>query len=180
MTQRCAFVIALLSLMACACRDVPVVDNATAPADSLKERLINANRTLAQSEQTAIEAYVSRRGWQMETLNGGGRLLETDNGNNRPIEYGDTVSFTYRLEAINGAVLYDNRRDTVVVGRVQLARGLDQALAKLHYGSEARLILPSEQAYGVAGDGDRIGSRIPLVYTMKIDLKKITKHNAQQ
>ena len=156
-------------MMFAACNNVPVIDLEPDKGDTLKENLLNVNRYIAQSEETQIDAYVSRRGWQMRKLSGGGRVMETSQGSGRPVEYEDTVIITYRLEAINGTVIYSNETETVVAGRLRPTRGLDAALLTLHHGSTAKVILPSEQGYGVVGDGDRVKSRMILVYDLKIE-----------
>lgn len=157
------------------CSDVPVVDVQPAKGDTLKENMINANRVIAHSEETQIDSYISRRGWQMERLVGGARIMVTHQGKGPKVGYEDEVSFRYRLEAINGTVIYDNLTDTVVAGHLQPTRGLDAAICTLAEGSKAKVILPSEQAYGVAGDGNRIKSRMILVCDMEV-----TKVNKQK
>ena len=91
--------IPLTIMLFAACNNVPVIDLEPDKGDTLKENLLNANRYIAQSEETQIDAYVSRRGWQMRKLSGGGRVMETSQGSGRPVEYEDTVKITYRLEA---------------------------------------------------------------------------------
>ena len=164
-------VILLLALLATACRDVPVIDVASPKTDSLEENNMNANRYISQGEESQINAYVERRGWQMRRLNGGTRVMETKGGDafGRKIDYEDTVVINYDIEAISGAVVYSNLTDTVVAGRLQPTRGLDVALRTLSRGSEAVVIVPSEQAYGVVGDGDRISTRMILIYRLKVN-----------
>ena len=81
--------------------------------------------------------------------------------------------FSYTVRNIEDKVVYANVTDTVVIGRLQPNRGVDFALRTLNEGSSATVILPSEEAYGVPGDGDRIGKRWILIYDLKIN--KITK-----
>lgn len=158
----------LLSVAVAGCGDVPVVDVQTPKGDTLKENLINANRYIANSEATQIEAYAARRGWKMAQLNGGARIMETRHGKGPKVEYEDTVSIRYSVEAINGATIYVNQEETVVSGQLQPNRGLDAALRALSQGSRARVILPSEQAYGVAGDGNKVKSRMVLIYDVEV------------
>lgn len=150
------------------CGDVPVVDVQPAKGDTLKENLINANRVIAQNEETQIDAYVERRGRQMQRLACGARVVETHGSHGPQVGYEDTVAIRYSVEAINGTVIYSNLCDTVVSGRLQPTRGLDAALRTLGEGSKAVVILPSEQAYGVAGDGDRVKSRMVLIYNVEV------------
>lgn len=161
--------LAALGVMLCAaCNNVPVVDSQAPASSGLKENLINANRFIAQSEETQIDAYAQRRGWQMATLPCGARVMVTEEGKGNAVKPDEVLIITYRLEAINGAVIYDNVTDTVVAGRLEPTRGLDAALLTLRHGSRASVILPSEEAYGVVGDGDRIGQRMVLVYDVKV------------
>ena len=139
--------VAIAVMLCTACNNVPVIEN-DVPAGDLTENLINANRYIAQSEEAQIEAYAQRRGWQMATLPCGARVMMTDDG--------------------NGQTIYSHVTDTVVAGRLQPTRGLDAALLTMQHGGRARVILPSEQAYGVVGDGDRIGTRTVLVYDVRV------------
>ena len=162
--------IALLCLASC--REVPSYDIAPAKGDSLKESMINANRLIAQGEEQQIEAYLLRRGWQLPRLDGGVRVMETAQGNpaqSAKVDYEDTVAIRYRVQTLGGNEVYDWRTDTVVCGRLQPTRGLDAALRTLHRGSQATVIVPSEQAYGLVGDGDHIRTRMVLVYELIIE-----------
>lgn len=168
MKTTAAHIVTLFAIaLVCGCNQVPVVETATAKNDSLGEHLINANRYIAGSEAKQIDGYVERRGWTPTTLIGGTRVWETVAGSGR-IELDDTVVVDYRLEAIDGQVFYSHATDTVVAGRMQPTRGLDAALLTLSHGSEATVIVPSEQGYGVMGDGDRVGRRMILVYKVKV------------
>lgn len=163
------YIIFALSLLATACREVPVVQLDDTKGDTLKENMINANRYIAQGEEAQIDAYVERRGWQMQRLTCGARVMETSAGTGQMVDYEETVIINYSIEAINGTTVYSNVTDTVTVGRLQPTRGIDAALRTLHHGSQAVVILPSEQAYGVVGDGDRISTRMILIYKLKVE-----------
>ena len=159
----------LCLFLAASCRDVPTLDLQPAADNSLKENLIDANRTIARSEETQIDAYVSRRGWQMQRLATGPRVMVVQPGSGPKVEYEDTVGITYSVEALGGQRVYSNVTDTVVVGRLQPTRGIDAALRTLRRGDRARIILPSEQAYGVLGDGHRITTRMVLIYDLTVN-----------
>ena len=158
------------ALLAAACRDVPVVEVAESQVDRLKEDMITANRYMVVGEDTKIEAYIERRGWKMQCLDGGTRVMETRVGKGAPVVAKDSAEVAYTMETLSGRTVYSLRRQRVMVGRGEPMRGIDLALQHLHYGSTARLILPSEQAYGLMGDGGAIGHREILV----VDIKEIT------
>lgn len=159
----------LATLLACACRDVPVVDTGdNGAASQLREGMIAANQAAHEGERARIEGYLNRRGWQTVALAGGERLMVTRHGAGRRIESGDTVRVRYGVEAINGTVYYAPATDTLVAGRRKPTPGLDRALTALARGDRARLVVPSFEGYGVVGDGNRIGSREILVYDLEI------------
>lgn len=170
------FILPLLSLLTVACRDVPVVDVAQPKGDTLKESLINANRIIAQSEEQQIDAWLARRGWQLDRLSDGVRVSEMGNCETylgAAIDYDDTVDIAYNVLTLGGDTIYRTREERIVAGRHKPVHGLDAALRTLHEGALALVIVPSEQAYGVVGDGDRIRSRMVLVYN--VEVKKVTK-----
>lgn len=164
------------ALLVCGCKDVPVVEVESQRGDTLKENMINANRYIAQGEEAQIDAYVQRRGWEMKRLTGGARVMVTaDKPAERTFDYEDVAELKYSIETIGGEMIYGDLCDTVVVGRLQPTRGVDAALRTLHTGASAIVILPSEQGYGVVGDGDRIGSRMILIYRLQTRLLENNK-----
>lgn len=163
-------------MLLAACRDIPVVEPESQQGDPIKNNIINANRLISQSEAQQIDAYIARRSWQVQRLTGGICVMETayeGPQQRRKLEYDDTVSLTYSVESIGGNIIYDQMCDTVVVGRMKPNRGIDAVLRTLSDGSSAVVILPSEQAFGVVGDGNRIGTRMVLIYRLKA--KKLIK-----
>lgn len=162
-------------LMFASCRDnTPIIDLSENSGTGFKDNMINANRVVIQSENTQIENYIQRHGWTMEKLPCGAFYMVTDQGSSTAIANDDRVEVHYRLEALDGTAFYTHQVDTVVVGRSQGAVALDQMLTKLCYGSKATLVAPSNSAYGVVGDGDRVAARTVVIY--KIDsINKIKK-----
>lgn len=163
------FLILAFGLLTACHNDPPIVGPVNTQNNSLKEHMINANRTIAQSEETAIDEYISRYGWTMTKLPEGARVWEYEKGSGKPISFEDSVSIRYNVEAINGKTLYTNVQEHFVAGRKRDMIGLDQAVRSLHYGSRAKIILPSNLAYGVGGDGDRIPQSAILVIDLTID-----------
>jgi FKBP-type peptidyl-prolyl cis-trans isomerase len=104
----------------------------------------------------------------MTSLGSGVRVMETEHGHGPQVNYEDTVTLHYSVEALEGAVIYDSVETTVVAGRMEPVPGLDAAVRTLREGSRAKVILPSEQAYGVPGDGNRIGHSMELLFDVKI------------
>lgn len=159
------FPILLACLLSASCHDrPPVIDLQPDNSTRYKENMINANRVVIQSEATQIQGYVQRRNMDTKTLPCGARYHEYLHGNGGVINPEDTVVVTYRLEALDGTPFYTHQTDTLTVGRREITTALDDLLIQTTYGSKAWLIAPSNTAYGVAGDGDRIPSRTIIVY----------------
>ena len=146
-----------------------MVGNPTSNTPDLKEHFINANRTIAQSEETSINEYVARRKWDMQKLPDGVRLWEYEKGRGPKVNVEDSVHIVYSVEAINGKLIYSDITDDYVAGRRQQMIGLDQAVLQLSVGSRAKVILPSNLAYGIGGDGDRIPQSAILIIDVKVN-----------
>ena len=158
-----------LLLLCYACNNTPIIEVDNDNDNELDERLLNANKYISRSEQTQIDGFVARNGWDMTTLSSGVRIQEHSIGSGRKIDYEDTVTIRYTIETITGIVIYKDVEETLVIGHNNTIIGLDAALRSLHFGSHARLIIPSDMAYGIVGDGDRIPSRTVLYYQLEID-----------
>lgn len=108
----------------------------------------------------------------MQPLPSGALYREYTHGTGAPIAAPDQVEVTYRLEALDGTPIYTHQVDTLEVGKRQVTAALDDMLQNLHYGSQAWLIAPSNSAYGVVGDGDRVQARMVIIYNVT-NIKKI-------
>lgn len=150
------------------CRRTPVIDTEQDVAPSYKENIINANKVIASSEETQIDSYLNRHDWQMTKLGDGVRYEEYHKGKGKKLDYEDHVVVTYRLEALNGDLIYNGQEDTLTVGKHLPNEGLDHALMQLHRGSKAHVIVPSSIGYGVIGDGDRVPARTVLIYDIEV------------
>ena len=174
MRHICIYLLTIVALSTVvSCRQVPVVEVAQAPSDPLGDNRINANRIIAQSEETQIDAYAARRGWKMQPVAGGARIwMERGElkAEGEELAYGDTLKLEYDVETIGGERIYSGVCDTVVVGRAKPCRGVDEALLYLPQNGKATVVVPSEQGFGVAGDGDKIVSRTVLVYRLEVTL----------
>lgn len=151
-----------------ACHHEPPLITAPEQGPNIKENLANANRYIVESEETQINAYVTRHGWETTRLQNGSRIYEYERGGGPAIEYEETIVIDYNLGTLTGSTIYTGECDTIVVGRQKPTRGLDAALMKLRHGSKAIVIVPSNEGYGVVGDGYRVTSRMVLVYDMHI------------
>lgn len=104
----------------------------------------------------------------MTQMANGAWIWVYEQGNGRIVNADDSVTVSYRMEAVNGATIYEKVTDTLVAGHRQTMVGLDDALLGLPRGSKLRLALPSSLGYGIAGDGDRVPQSAILIIDAKI------------
>lgn len=150
------------------CGDTPVIDPGNAKKVDYKENAINANRYLSEREETNINSYISRRGWNVATLPCGARVYEYEKGTGALLQNDDSVSVRFSVENLAGQAFYTDSVARYMVGRLQPNEGIDAALQTLRHGSRAYVLLPSSTAFGVVGDHYRIPPRTPLVYNIAV------------
>ncbi len=139
--------------------------------DEMKSSMEKANRYLMNEEEEDIANYIRRHGLEMTTTGTGLRYQIMRQGSEALIGRGQTVTMEYELHSIAGDLIYSSAEDGVksfVVGMGGVEAGLDEAMAYLHQGDVAKVIIPFHLAYGLHGDDDRIPGYATLVYTIKI------------
>lgn len=133
---------------------------------------IQGNKKIVQLEDEEIDLFLKRYGWQVVKSGSGLRMEVLSRGAGAAIQTGDSVTLQYRTLLLTGEALYDSETDGAmrfVVGKTEAMTGLHEAVQQLCRGGEARLILPSHLAHGMAGDGNKIVGRRALAMHIKID-----------
>lgn len=135
--------------------------------DSLGEVLISKQKELLKGETMEIDAYISRTGKKMNVSQTGLRYMVESTGTpGDSLKPMDEVTIAYEVSLLNGEPIYSSDSTgklNLVIGRSELATGLQEGLQYMKTGDKAFFILPSHLAYGLTGDGDRIKGYQPLV-----------------
>lgn len=145
-----------------------------------KESLEKANRYMVLEEKKEIEDYVERNHLNVEWIGTGLCYSIVKQGDTIPIEMGDIVSMDYEVRLLNDDLIYSSQESgikTFVVGRGGVEVGLEETIVYLHKNDEAVVIIPSNSAHGLLGDGDRIPPKTTLVYKIKIIDNQSYKYN---
>lgn len=98
---------------------------------------------------------------------------------NKKIETGDEIEFLYRIQSLEGEVIYDEMelgKVNYLVDKEDLLPALRQAVKKLREKEIGVFLMPSFLAYGYQGDMDKVDINQPLRFT--IEIKKVNKHNS--
>ena len=170
MINKSKYLVFMMLVVTVACNESPKKPVEVSKQE-MKQSMETANRYLLNEEQEEIESYVSRHGLEMKQTGTGLRYQVLKQGTGKQIEKGDMVSLEYQLHSLKGDLIYSSENDgvkTFKVGDGSVETGLDEAVACLHYGDAAKLIIPYHLAYGLHGDDNRIPEYATLVYTIKI------------
>ena len=90
---------------------------------------------------------------------------------------GDRVTFIYRIEDLNGNLIYDEKelgQVSFFVDQEDLIPALREGIKYLRSGEIGVFLFPSYLCFGYQGDGDKIGINQPLRFT--IELLKLEKN----
>ena len=170
MMNKAKYLILLLLVSLFACNEKPKKP-VEIPKKEMKQSMETANRYLLNEEEEEIENYVKRHGLEMVRTGTGLRYQIIRQGDGKQIANGDVVSLDYELHSLKGELIYSSDKDgvkTFKVGEGGVESGLNEAMAYLHYGDVAKLIIPFHLAYGLHGDDNRIPEYATLVYTIKV------------
>lgn len=138
-----------------------------------QEQLIDINRELAIKERERIQSYITRKGLLMEQSEQGFWYAELKEGGADKLRGNTKIQLEYSCSMLDGTICYSSDNEglmSVIIGKSDIPSGLDTALRLFGDGSEAIIILPSNLAYGLLGDGKRIPSRAALIYHIKVSV----------
>ena len=142
---------------------------------------MDANRIMHENEEVAIENYIERAGWEMETTATGLRYQVYEKGTGRKGEEGLVAVYNYETKLINGKKCYSSDElgtKQFMIGKGDVESGVNEAMSLLHAGDRAKLILPSHLAFGLVGDDNCVPRKAILIYDIQIiDFIEPTKHN---
>ena len=161
----------LLLFSVFSCEEKPQHQPVPISKNEMKNSMETANRYLLNEEEEDIANYIKRHELEMTSTGTGLRYQILKQGSEKRIEKGEKVTLEYELGSIAGDLFYSSEKDGVksfVVGEGGVESGLDEAMTYLHWGDQAKLIIPFHLAYGLHGDDNRIPEYATLVYTIKV------------
>lgn len=148
-----------------------IQENEVTDLVKLKNQLEKFNKKYAKTEDQLIEDYARRYQWRMTKTQTGLRYWIYKKQNGKKPQPLDKVTINYKVNLINGVVVYDSKTDgqkTVVLGRSTAESGLEEGLYMMTLGEKAKLIIPSHLAFGLLGDENKIPQRATLIYDLEI------------
>jgi FKBP-type peptidyl-prolyl cis-trans isomerase len=163
---------ALLLTSVFSCRQVPEQKNLHEPG---KKEMADLNRYLVQKDRERIENYIERRDLKMTESQTGLWYQIRSEGSGNYLTDSERIVMEYNCSLLDGTICYSSGESgpkEVVIGKSEMAAGLNEGLKMLKPGGEAVFIIPPFLAYGLKGDGNKIPARSIIVYEIKIMNKK--------
>jgi FKBP-type peptidyl-prolyl cis-trans isomerase FkpA len=162
-----------LAISACQNKDKTTVNKSVeihSPQD-LDDALINNHKLHIKEEQELIQAYIAKHNYTAQATATGVHYLIENTGSGEKVKLMADVQLKYQLNFIDDSYVYSSDSSgflNIIIGQSTEPSGLQEALLLMNEGSKAIVIVPSYLAYGLTGDGEKIGGRETLVYHIEI------------
>ena len=143
-------------------------DSQSAPG---KKEMAELNKYMVQKDRERIQNYIERKGLEMAESEAGLWYRVKSEGSGNFFSDNDRIVMDYECSLLDGTFCYSSQESgpkELILGRSEMAAGLDQGLRLLKPGGEAILIMPPFLAYGLTGDGGKIPPRAIIIYNVSI------------
>ncbi|HMM10892.1 MAG TPA: FKBP-type peptidyl-prolyl cis-trans isomerase [Bacteroidales bacterium] len=157
--------------------NVELVDFKT-KAQVEKERALENQRAEAaaqkarKEESEKIAAYLRTNNITVAPKASGLYYIETEKGTGKQVENGKKIKVHYTLYNLSGKMIQSSKDSgqpfEFTVGQGQVIKGWDEALTYMREGGKAKLILPSDIAYGGTDRGPDIPAYSTLVFEVEV------------
>ena len=166
------FIPLFLSFCLTACHDKKAaVETNKLSQNQVTEKLLDANKSVVELENTQINKLIKSSGWKMFETPTGLRYQILEKGNGPKTSIGKLVGFEYEVKLYSGEMIYSSAKSGLKefsIGSGGVESGLEEGILLLRVGDKARLIIPSYLAHGLSGDQDKIPPKATLIYTLKL------------
>jgi FKBP-type peptidyl-prolyl cis-trans isomerase len=133
--------------------------------------LEDVNRYLLKQDEETIRNHANRRGWKIDMTKSGLWYSKLKSTNIDSINKGDLVEIEYRVELLDGTVLYNSDSlgtKVFEVGHGGVENGLEEGILMMKLGERYRFVMPPHKAHGLLGDLKKIPARSIIVYYVKV------------
>lgn len=157
----------LLQLVACSKPLPQLPANKGVEIDSAAVSLLTINKTLSLREDSLLQQYVNKKtiGFQKNKL---GFWFKIDKRTNRPSLLSKTkIQIEYQVYFINGKPVFSKNK-TIVLGKKEEIRGLEEGLRLMRAGEQATFIIPWYLAYGMKGSEPEIPPYTSVIFKVTV------------
>jgi len=134
------------------------------------------NKKLFEREQKQIESIIStQEETEFQTSKSGFWYYYNTKIEEESVhpKFGDIVNFNYNIKDLNGKIIYSEtelKTQNYAMDQQELFTGLREGLKLMKAGETVTFLFPSQKAYGYYGDEDRIGTNIPIICEVTINM----------
>lgn len=156
------YLFTILTLFSCEQKEnstgsiLPTAEQKTEETDPFVE--LNSRAILLENEE--IDLYIKRHEWEMTKTGSGLRYMILHEGDGeRPTE-GTAVTLNYKTYLLTGEEIDNSEKSGPIhftVNKSEAIPALHEVVQLMKLGSKARIVIPAHLAYGVSGDGNKIG-----------------------
>lgn len=122
-------------------------------------------------ELSEIQSILRKQERQIRYTEEGIPYLVWAQGAGAAVAEGHTAVFYGTIRALSGALLYDYRQAplTVPLMRHPWPSAMQKVWLGMRVGERREVFLPASYAYGLSGDGDKIGSHCSIIINFRLE-----------
>jgi len=151
----------LVFLLLCfSCKETEARRPKTHTTNNFYKELLEKNKKLNKIEERNIKLLLSKdtiHNYQISNAGFWYRYIKKDTFGTVYPKTDDVVILKYSITDVFDNVIYDEKQVSYKVDKEDFIAGLNDGIKLMKEGEEAMFIIPSYRAYGVTGDGNKIG-----------------------
>lgn len=146
--------------------------------DTFIQKSKEREKARQEKEYKDLQAWVDKNPQlNLEFTNYGYWMSSPNKNSTYKIKDLDFVQFVKQYKNLDKQTIYsfkDNGLQSIILGKTDEIRGVENALKSLSEGDSATLLLPSFMAYGLYGDENKIGAHQPIL--VEVEVLKVKKY----
>ena len=165
----------IIPFLCLACSEIEARRPKQHSTTSFYKEVIEENKKLNKVEQKKIELLLAKDTLTNYLVSSSGfwyAYKSKDTLNTRYPAKGDIVNISYNISDVQGNLIYEEITRDYTVDKEDLIPALQEGIKLMKKGETITFVIPSYRAYGVVGDGNKIGINKTLKSTLTlIDIK---------
>lgn len=151
----------------------------TQTPNNFYKEVVEQNKKLNKREELMIENVLKKDTINAFNVSSSGfwyTYFVKDSLANITPKTNDVVTLEYNIMDLYGNEIYKNQELTYKVDKENIITGLAEGVKLMKEGEEMLFVIPSYVAYGIVGDGNKIGINKTLKSRVKLNKIKRTKN----
>lgn len=138
---------------------------------SFYKELIEENKKLNERERRFLERFILQDTTKVYKASKSGfwyTYIQKNTLNSVFPKKDDTVIIEFDITDINGNILYNKQKKEYKIDKQDFIPALQDGIKLMKQNETVTFVIPSYRAYGVTGDGNKIGRSQPIKSTIKL------------